>query len=299
MFSIDKLDSKPSSPADCILLLTIPMDRAAFFADLNNPAKDFVRQFQRERKNQTPDSLWKAYAPYASLAADVCERVYKLGVRVIPSATLADLHAHIPASPVTTLVAHWRSALFRTEDIASPGKVAAFLRDGASPEDRAELARKLNTFLQAPDKRFDDVLPGSAGEAAANQRKWYIRRLELETQLGVGLHGGAAIEFADELRSIPAILAGFPPQFTGVLDLTVCQSVLFAEEVRAKCRRCLVLSSVHLTSFDFRLALYAQIIDVLANHPQPFEDAVTKIRSSLIQRYGNKQDSHHRLTRRS
>lgn len=299
MFSINNQGGEPSSPADCALLLAIPLDRAGFSADLKNPAKDFIRHFQLERRNQTEDALWKAYEPYASLVAHVCERVRILGVRVIRSATLDALHDEIKMSPVTTLVAHWRSALFRPEDIASSDNVAAYLHDGASPEDKAELARRLNEILKSPNKLFDDVLPGSAGEAAAKQRKWYVRRLELEKGLGAAVQGGAAIELADGLRSIPEILTGFPAQFTGVLDLTVCQSVVFAEEVRAKCRHCLVLSSANLTSLDFRLALYAQIIEVLASDPQPFEDAVTKIRSSLIQRYAKKQSTNNRFTRRS
>ena len=166
-------------------------------------------------------------------------------------------------------------------------------------DDRAELARGLNAVLKASDRRFDNVLPGSAGESAAKQRKWYVRRREVEQQLGPAVTGGAAIEFTCGLCPIPDILAGVSPEFAGVLDLTVCQSVLFAEEVRAKCRHCLVLSSANLTSLDFRLALYAQTIEVLARDPQPFEDAVTKIRRSLIQRYAIKHGTHHRFTRRS
>ncbi len=299
MFSIDNQDSRPSPPADCALLLSIPLDRAGFFADLRNPAKDFVRRFRLDRPNQTEESLWKAYEPYAELATGACERVRNLGVRVITSASLGALHAAVQQSPVTTLVAHWRSALFRPEDITSPDRVAAYLRDGAAPEDKTELARRLNAVLKAADKRFDDVLPGSAGEAAAKQRKWYVRRLALEAELGPAIGCGAAVEFADGLHSIPEILAGVPAQFTGVLDLTVCQSVVLAEEIRAKCRHCLVLSSANLTSLDFRLALYAQIIDVLAARPQPFEDAVTTVRSSLIQRYANKPNSRNRSARRS
>ncbi|MCU1293762.1 MAG: hypothetical protein JWP08_2612 [Bryobacterales bacterium] len=294
MFSIDNQDSKPSSPADCALLLAIPLDRSGFFADLKNPAKDFVRQFQVERPNQTEDSLWRAYEPYASLAVEVCEHAREHGVRVLESATPEDLHNSLRISAVTTLVAHWRSALFRPQDIVAPALVAAYLQDRASTDDRADLVRRLNAVLKASDRRFDDVLPGSAGESAAKQRKWYVRRRELEQQLGPAVKGGAAIEFTRGLCSIPEILAGLSPEFEGVLDLTVCQSVLFAEEVRAKCRHCLVLSSANLTSLDFRLALYAQTIEVLARDPQPFEDAVTKIRSSLIHRYANKHATHHR-----
>lgn len=276
------------------MLLSIPLDRAAFFAGLDDPARDYVRQFRLKRPNQTGESLWKAYRPYAELAADVCERVEKHNVRVVQSATLDALHAGIQTALVTTLVAHWRSALFRPEDIASPDQIAAYLQADASRQGNAELALRLNSMLKSADPRFDDVLPGSDGEAAARQRKWYIRRRELEPVLGVALRGGAAVEFADGFYSVREILAGFPVQFTGVLDLTVCQSALLAEEVRAKCRRCLVLCNVDLTEIDFRLALYAQVIDVLAVKPQPFEDAVIKVRRSLVKRYAKKQPTRYR-----
>ncbi len=292
MFEINRLDAMPCSPADCALLLAMPIDRAGFLADLKNPAKEFVRRFQLNRQNQTADSLWKGYEPLASQAIEVGARVASRGVRVRHPVTLAALTTSVTTSAVVTLFAHWRSALFRPDDIVSPHIAAAYLREhvsgGGITEDKPDLAHRFNVLLNSPDSRFDDVLAGSAGEAAARQRKWYVRRSEIEAEIGRAFQGGASIEFDEGLRPIAEVLACFPPEFTGVLDLTVCQSVLFGEEVRAKCRHCLVITSALLTSADFRLALYGQIIEILTHDPQPFEDAVLRARRSLIARYATK-----------
>lgn len=291
MFDINSLSVAPSSPADCALLLAMPLDRAGFLADLKNPAKEFVRQFQSHRPNQTADSLWRGYERLALQAAQVCDRVASHGVRVQYQASLAGLATAVATSPVVTLFAHWRSALFRADDIVSSEIAAAYLEKLGGvgvTEDNADLARRFNALLNVPDGRFDDVLPNSAGESAAKERKWYVRRCEIEAKIGWAFQGGAAIEFDEGLHPISKVLTCFPPDFVGVLDLTVCRSVLFGEAVRAKCRHCLVLSSVLETSADFRLALYAQIIDALVHSPQPFEDAVLKARRSLIERYATK-----------
>jgi hypothetical protein len=305
---MSEVESKPVTPADCALLLAIPLDRESFLADLSNPTKDFVRHFKLDgRANQTNESVWEAYLPYATLATEVCKEVKGLGVQVALSATLKDLHRLVAKWEVVTLVAHWRSALFRAEDIKSLDQVKNLLVEKGilskdemtKHNDSNSLAKHLNLILQTKDERFDDVLENSPGEAAAKQLKWHVRRHELEQHLGNSVVGGAGVEFADAFRDLQSIVTGFPVEFSGVLDLTVCQSVVLGEEVRIRCKGSQPLASVGKTSFDFRLALYAQVINLLAQTPMAYEEAVLKTRKALIKRYGRKNRANKKLTRRS
>ena len=45
------------------------------------------------------------------------------------------------------------------------------------------------------------------------------------------------MEFADGLAPIERVVSSIPEAFDGVLDLTVCNSTVLAEEVRRRCRR--------------------------------------------------------------
>ena len=279
----------PVSPRDCALLIGAPLTRESFLADLDRPDKDFAKSFQRERPNLNEEALWRAYEPYAALAKAVCARVSELGVVVIDNATLADFHRTAPGMPVITLVGHWRSARFRDGDILDVKRVSQYVDPTAAAAASAELlAEALNQLLDRPNAEYDDVVPGSFGELVALQYKWQAARTQIERQLNGAVCGGAAVEFADGFRGVAEILNGLPLDFSGVLDLTVCQSVLLGEEVKRRCRHCLVLTAADLTTLDYRFALYRQTVEVLASQPQPYQDAIVGIRKLLNKKYGKK-----------
>jgi hypothetical protein len=178
-------------PRDCALLIGAPLDRESFFADLRCPDKEFARHFLRERLNQTEAAQWEAYEPYASLAKDVCDQVRRKGTTVKESATLADFHETVPVMPVTTYVGHWRSACFRSGDIADAGRVRQYLaRAGllvpskTDAEELPQLVDALNHILDRPNDEYDDVLPGSHGELAAAEYRWQAARHEIHRHLG-------------------------------------------------------------------------------------------------------------------
>ena len=282
---------RPASPHDCALLIAAPLDRESFFADLERRDKEFARNFQSQFPALNDDALWRVYQPYAQLAAEVAARAAALGVRVAGGATFADFLRIVCEAPVVTLVAHWRSARFRREDIADAAAVRAYLEQHANLADSAAEPAwdRLNALLDRIAGEDEENPAGSSGYEAARQYRWQGARAQIEPGLGGAVRGGAAVEFADGFHLVGEIVAGIPAGYAGTLDLTVCQSVMLGEEVKRKCRHSLVLTSSGLASMDYRFALYRQVLELLAARPQPFEDAVVNVRKALLKKYGKKQ----------
>jgi hypothetical protein len=278
-------------PRDCALLVAVPSTRREFFDDYR-VGTDFVKRYTSE--SPSPDASWGQYEKYASLARHVIDRVKKRGVSVIERATLADLHKTLPAYPVTTLMAHWRSARFRPDDISRTSRVAEYLAERAAAPDalRASdgtqgLAADLNRLLDEGTSNAEGSK--AAGGITADQYRWHERRQKIEAALPGAFRGGAAVEFAGGFCNIAEISGGIAATYAGILDLTVCQSVLLGEMVRRKCPRCLVLTSAEEVSMDFRLAAYHQAIEILARSPRPYENLVVDIRKAML-RYGTREE---------
>jgi len=278
------------TPGDCTLLISAPLDREQFFADLERNDKEFARNFQSERPNFTDEALWRRYEPYAGMAKEVGRRARELGVRVVENASLADFQREICANQVITLFAHWRSARFREADIADSAGVQAYLqKKGWKEEAGCAEWEELNAILDSIAGDDEDHVEGSAGYRVARQYAWHAARSGMEAELGDSIRGGAAVEFAEGFQLISEVLRTIPPTYSGTLDLTVCQSVMLGEEVKRECRHCLVLASASDTTMAYRFALYRQVIEVLATKPQPFVACAVSIRKELIRKYGKKK----------
>ena len=285
---LNALQEQPSRPRDCALLVSVPTTWQEFSADYSAGA-DFVAGYTRSSGGSTAEDGWRAYQPYASLARHVMNQVKKRGVTVFERATLAHLHSALETYPVTTLMAHWRSARFRPQDIVDPAAVSAFLQEEPpavhSRDERSRLSSALNALLDEGRATAPSDEPMGHGGLSAEQFRWQEKRQAIEAAAPGAFRGGAAVELAEGFRTIAEITGGISPGYAGTLDLTVCQSVRLGEMVRRKCPKSSVLTSASNTSMDFRFAAYHQVIEVLARSPRPFEDAVIEVRKALILRY--------------
>src|SRR5215472_11040757 len=119
---------KAVSPRDCGLAIAIPLDRNSFVSKLSGEADgNFIQNFCAERKNLSAKGLWSLYEPYARYAQEVAARAERMGVSVVLDATLGDFISLLTTCEVVTLVAHWKSALFKPADIPDPGEIVSQL----------------------------------------------------------------------------------------------------------------------------------------------------------------------------
>jgi len=286
-------EERPVHPRDCSLLIGVPLDKERFVQDLDpDSAKDFVKQFRKGRECLSANGLWRLYEPYANLALDVAEEASKLGVNVIYNARSCDFSSQLIRREVTTVVAHWRSPLFRCGDVVSAKLKANEIDEqfkrvtgfSCRNDTCEEIAAKLNMFLE--DGWAYKALNAGSDRVGVLTRKIYAlhkKRQSLERQIPNVFEGGSSVEFSDGLFSIHDVVRAVPADFAGILDLTVCNSIMLGEEIRKKCDDCVVIINEKAASFDFRFALYRQIIRSLSRNPQSFLDVVIGLRKQLAE----------------
>ena len=299
--SITKFEAKQKliSPSDCGLAIAVPLDKEAFVQKLERKEEgNFVQAFRADRRNLSPNGLWSLYEPYARFAIDVATRMQGFGVSVVLDSTLDHFASLLSGCAVVALVAQWRSALFKPTDIADSAATFSSLSDSTS-----QLAQVLRHFANyAPPSNGADAntLAAFLNEALLHgleppsdrnlQKVGAITRFQYELSRrrkvldAVGsFQGGAGVEFVEGFHSVDEIVIRFPTNFSGLVDLTVCNSVLLAEAIRRAQPNCLVLANEDLAYLDFRLATYAQVIRSLSRRPELYEDVVYRIREELLE----------------
>lgn len=115
-------------PRDCIIALTIPMNKSEFEHDLNECAdKDFVKSHCRDfRGNIKDEMLWEAsgYAKMICKLYELIDEIELLGATVISRLVFKDFDSLFNNNKVITLLAHWRSSIFFPEDFIHPSAIA-------------------------------------------------------------------------------------------------------------------------------------------------------------------------------
>jgi hypothetical protein len=298
-----------TSTHDCSLVVAVPLDEDAFIHDLRfGPEGNFAKSFRDDGRAALPDTtVALAYKPYADLAQEVIRDVAQLGVKVIVNARLSDFADLIKAFRVTTIIAHWRDSRFWPSDIANHAFILAEIQRQGSPF-AMTVGELMTTLPNQPRPTVDSALSETVdflnrllranatasngkGEAQRHlgaltrqQYEWHTRRRLLEQALPESFRGGAGLEFVDCFQVVDQILSTVPTDYAGTLDLTVCNSTVLAEEVRRKCRRCLVLANEQPATLDFRFAVYRQVIRSLARRSEPYEEAMFRIRNQVVLR---------------
>ncbi len=276
-------------PSECALVVAVPLQRAEFMADYA-AGTDFLEHFVTPHRTRDIDVLWAMYEASAATAVTSMNRARRWGVTVVQRAVLADFARCLQQFPVVTLVAHWRSALFRANEILDLDVVRRFLQDGrrdreCAPAAAEQMAAALNRRLlldasPGAPLAIDDS-GGAAVETRRQYRLWHSRRV-LEPLLGSAVRpGGPAVEFADGLVPLERVVSVVPQAFDGVLDLTVCNSPLLAEEVRRRCRRGLIIANASPATLDIRMECYDAAMDLVQRRQVKYQDAIFGVREMV------------------
>jgi hypothetical protein len=279
-------------PADCALVVTVPLDRAEFMADIH-AGTDFLDQFRARQRTRLLEVLWTVYEASVATAATIIGRARRRGVTICRRSGLADFGRCLEQYAVVTLVAHWRSARFRANEIDDPAAVRRLLfseeaAGTALPPTVDGIAEALNRRLESGLHRPADSRADDSGAAAAETHRQYAlwkARQETQDRLGPAVRpGGPGVEFADGVVDVESIVAAIPASFSGVLDLTVCNSTLLAEEVRRHRRFGLVIANAFPATLDTRMELYDAAMRLVQHDGVSYQDAVFMVRSRLRRR---------------
>jgi hypothetical protein len=271
----------------CALFVAIPLNRAAFAAAA---ARGEPSGFTASAGG------WHRYESLANLGLATVEDARRFGVSVTTDATLESWIHALGRFEVVTLVAHWRSSRFQKDDVRRWDALLDAALDPASM--LRQVIERLDESRREPEGydvlslvRWLDGLPARAAEGDAarsvdarlvdEEYRRYRRRQAIEPAVPGVLGGGPAVEFADGFRMVPEILDRIDPAIAGVVDLTVCNSVLLGEEIRRKCPDCIVMVNAQPASPAFRLSLYRQVIELMRVGGRSYPDTMMRLRQHL------------------
>lgn len=299
-------------PSDCALAFAIPLNRKDFLRDLEpTSGKDFVRNFASNKSDILPEVLWELfYRPLVDAALRTANDVSRMGVRVSFDLRISEFTRLLNSAEVVMVVAHWRSARFKPDDIINlrslvPGlmysneRVAKILREQFCPELKEQLnafnhsalgphsleltlIKELNRSLSDIQLYQGDNSDATAAQPDTLERRMYFNRLALEETFPTEFIPGNRFELCDGLHSIASVVDEVPIPYEGILDLTTCNSILLGEAIKCVRRNCLILVNRNPTRLDFRLVLYKNVIKELARRNGPYVDVVVRLRKELI-----------------
>jgi hypothetical protein len=295
------------SPRDCALGIAVPLTREDFLNDLGAPEqKDFVQHVRRanDLEGASDEFYWSSvYAPIAGVVERACAAVARLGVDVQQRMTLAGLRTLFERHKVLTLVAHWKFAKVTPSDVIDPRQFLATLAHPGDPlQVRAAgaIIEKSPHLLDCSESETDDALrqriayairPVIAAAHAAYRRPdeqandtvgepqtvdlRRVTRVVLEEAFPASIRPAPAIELSDGMHTVADFIGAIPPSFEGVLDMTICNSVIVGAAVKRARPDCLVAVNRYPAEMHVRMTFYGLAIESLARRPARYIDVLT------------------------
>lgn len=273
-------------PTEFAVLASIPLTRDEFM-EAGFGGSDFVLRYCSEVGGGV-ERGWLAYAPYAAMCRDMLRAVQGWGVTVLTEVSVQSLAVAARDFEVLTVIAHARGPEIEARDVvdatalqeAYPLIMAALGRPLTKIPARDHLAEALD---EAVGPREAEVTvrrdtEGYAWRVACYRERWR-KRLAIEAVVPGVINGGPSIELANRLVSIDEVSEQLRTFRT--LDLTVCDSVLLAECIRATHKDGVILCNPCPATLDFRAALYREAIRLVARRRQPYAEILIELRRHL------------------
>jgi hypothetical protein len=266
----DERFTDPTFPEDCALLVAPPLCREAFECDvraaqLDVPAPqargDYAFQLARRSRHEGDlDAAWREDgAVVARLCLQAMSDARSVGVRV-HEGDLSSLSNALRQNPrAVVIIAHWRGCRIAATDLrldALPQTLDSLSR--ADPFER-ELRNLMTRFLDSAHGRpragvLADLLSRTICEEAGHsvpdddiveldtfmdhpERAALIGavRDRVDCMLPNLVVPGNCIEFRDGYHKPDAIAAVFPEHWSGIVELSVCFSMVLARRIK-QCR---------------------------------------------------------------
>jgi hypothetical protein len=229
-------------------------------------------------------------------------------VRVSYRTSLSDLALLLREYAAVTLATHCRLMPFQTEDILDPLGFERVIRSRVPHDDlECQVLRALNEAIEkARQSLFAERDPRQCVTAGLNSlvsraHAWYERdmaerapagdtvgaishrltRAELEYRFPEFLAAGRCVELGDGLCTIPALAKAIPEGFTGILDLSLCNSAILERSIKTARPKCLLVINQGLAAIDARIIRYKLIALKLSQSSMCFVDALREVHLAL------------------
>lgn len=294
------------SPSDCALAVCIPLTQNAFRRDAASPFKDFARLVSAE---MGPELAWSTiYQPRVVATVErVAKRLKSQGSHVVEHAQLGDIAALAGRYRVVALLTHFKMTDVSANDVVDARRcleviqsgqdaIARALRDRAarempellqeSPVPHWQLVTRVSSFLQGcvqPTHDYYARLPSHARPRSESGTGPGLHRILLEVCFATALRSAPCVETFDGLNTFQQFQAAIPADFSGVLDLSMCNSFMLGEQVKRVRPSCLVVENAFLATPEFRLARYSLIVGELSRERSRYTDALVRVHRALVE----------------
>lgn len=293
----------PTPPTVCGLALALPMDFAAVEAALHGgPWADYVG---RAASLGSATRVWEhGFDQVAAAAASLAGEARHIGVVVATNATLADLRALFDACMVVTVIAHWRGPEIATQDIkidpqsiierlaTERSPTANLIRTGLPPHWSETIARaasgsaRRSRLAETLDIRMriePAIVPPPDGMT------WHMDAITLRHSNRAALDAwwpdafaaGNRLELADGLQPSDRVASVVPDAWTGIADLSNCQSAQLIDSIKQGRSDRIVVANERETSPLRRMALVSVVYDLLANQPRNYAEVRIALAEAL------------------
>ncbi len=299
------------SPADCALAIAIPLTREKFLEDLASPVDASFAKHLRATNYQpgaSEEYYWEmVYQPVARVAERICATAKKLNVTVISNAGLSDFTELLEHFKVVTLISHWRFARIQPSDLFDP---FGFLGAIKSRKTLIEQALYRIFVNQDPELLHESIgselanirLIRVLNEVVADAHKLYhgnddeltetrrnevylisgnplerLTRTAIELAFAQQIAAAPSIQFADGIKTVREVIDSVPTVFSGLLDLTICNSVILGEAIKNYRSACLVAANRYPAALHVRLGIYMLAVRMLSCKPRPYIDVLTQL----------------------
>jgi hypothetical protein len=300
------------SPADCALAIAIPLTREKFLEDLASPVDASFAKHLRATHYQpgaSEEYYWEmVYQPVARVAERICAAAKKLEVAVISNAGLSDFTELLERFKVVTLISHWRFARIEPGDLLDPFGFLEAVKSrntlieqalhrifvNSDPEllhesigselANTRLIRILNEVIADAHKLYhgddDNELTGTKRNEvyliSANPLE-RLTRTAIELAFAKQIAAAPSIQFADGIKTVREVIDSVPAVFSGVLDLTICNSVILGEAIKNYRSACLIAATRYPATLHVRLGIYMLALRMLSSKPRSYIDVLTQL----------------------
>jgi hypothetical protein len=296
------VELKPTPPAACGLALALPMDLTAIERAISGGSyADYVG---RAGSIKSANSIWEhGFQRVAAAAAALAHDAAALGALVETNATLADLRRLFDRCTVVTIVAHWRGAEIDASDIRLDPRLIAdrleversptadLIRAGLAPEWKAKIvdagsgAVQTSLLAETLDRRMR-----RAPQIVPTTQEWHMdaatlhhaNRAALDDWWPQAFAPGCRLELADGLHPPTSISACVPAAWSGVADLSNCQSAQLIDRIKQARADRLVIANERGTNPLRRMALIRVIYEYLAKHRRNYAEVRIALAEAMM-----------------
>ena len=295
-------------PQKIALFSAIPLNKDEFDNDLSKPSPngDYVKAILTRDGEYRPVIAWQIYEPIANFILEKLGQLHSFHVDIHLRATAYKFKEQLGNYQVAIVLAHWKGAYLLASDIIFPRELAFqllndnsdeidYLRQligfdklnaiavGFNQDANAELTKLLREAFNELINEYD--LAGIDGWEDDIQNQKARNRDYLVQVFGRNLCPGNRIEFVDGLVSAQGFVDCVPDSYNGVLDITMCYSVILANLLNWKRRNCICVSNKNELTPSFQLTRLVAICQLMSKKQLDFLTALSQVLNIIDELY--------------